>query len=401
MEFISDTSTEQEFADIIQELTQDFYYQKPDDVLQFCTNFFQSRLSSQRSFWRGYITETFTSHPTESSPSLTPALVQDPLEAYSSDEEDVFEDEDTFENEMIEFTAPISNRGRRTSVSAESMTPLARGDKDYIQKIIPKTNAQKEQIQAAIRNNFLFRNLDENQHQDIINAMSEKQVLPNEVVIQQGAIGDYFYIVGSGQLDCYINSDQQKVTTYGPGGSFGELALMYDSPRAATIVSVVSGVLWALDRLTFHRIVVEHASHRRQMYESFLAEVPILASLDACERFKVADALEYVCFEEGETVVQQNGFGDNFYLIESGDALVYQTDVDGIQKEVNCLTKGAYFGELALLHDIPRAATVIAQGRLRCATLGKRGFSRLLGPILDILKRNSENYAKVLQTTTI
>ncbi|KAI9030036.1 cAMP dependent protein kinase regulatory subunit [Phycomyces nitens] len=399
MEFISNTSIDQEFSDLIQDLTQDFYIQKPDDVLQFCTNFFQSRLSSQRSFWRGYTTETFTSHPTESLPSLTPGLVQDPLEAYSSDEDDVFEDEDTFEDEMIQFTAPVSNRGRRTSVSAESMAPLAR-DKDYIQTIIPKTSSQKEQIQAAIRNNFLFRNLDENQHLDIINAMSEKQVYPNEVVIQQGAIGDYFYIVSSGQLDCYINSDQQKVTTYGPGGSFGELALMYDSPRAATIVSVASGILWALDRLTFHRIVVEHASHRRQMYESFLAEVPILASLDACERFKVADALEYVCFEEGETVVQQNGFGDNFYLIESGDALVYQTDVDGIQKEVNCLTKGAYFGELALLHDIPRAATVIAQGRLRCATLGKRGFSRLLGPILDILKRNSENYAKVLQTST-
>lgn len=56
--------------------------------------------------------------------------------------------------------------------------------------------------------------------------------------------------------------------------------------------------------------------------------------------------------------------------------------------------------ELALLNDSPRAATVVAHGKLRCATLGKKGFNRLLGPVLDILKRNSANYVKVMQITT-
>jgi hypothetical protein len=52
---------------------------------------------------------------------------------------------------------------------------------------------------------------------------------------------------------------------------------------------------------------------------------------------------------------------------------------------------------LALLHDKPRAATVVAKGKLKCATLGKKAFTRLLGPVMDILKRNSENYHAVLQ----
>lgn len=56
--------------------------------------------------------------------------------------------------------------------------------------------------------------------------------------------------------------------------------------------------------------------------------------------------------------------------------------------------------ELALLNDSPRAATVIAEGRLRCATLGKKGFNRLLGPVLDILKRSSINYVKVMQSAS-
>ena len=58
---------------------------------------------------------------------------------------------------------------------------------------------------------------------------------------------------------------------------------------------------------------------------------------------------------------------------------------------------GDYFGELALLHDNPRAATVVAHGRLKCVTLGKNAFTRLLGPVMDILKRNSENYHAILK----
>lgn len=54
------------------------------------------------------------------------------------------------------------------------------------------------------------------------------------------------------------------------------------------------------------------------------------------------------------------------------------------------------FLELALLNDSPRVATVVAQGRLKCASLGKKAFTRLLGPVLDILKRNSELYHAII-----
>lgn len=55
--------------------------------------------------------------------------------------------------------------------------------------------------------------------------------------------------------------------------------------------------------------------------------------------------------------------------------------------------------ELALLNDSPRAATVKAKGRLKCATLGKKAFTRLLGPVMEILNRNTENYARIMYST--
>jgi len=62
--------------------------------------------------------------------------------------------------------------------------------------------------------------------------------------------------------------------------------------------------------------------------------------------------------------------------------------------EVNRLHKGSYFGELALLTDKPRAATVTAVGDVECVCLDTKAFIRLLGPVTEILKRNAETYAK-------
>jgi CRP-like cAMP-binding protein len=63
------------------------------------------------------------------------------------------------------------------------------------------------------------------------------------------------------------------------------------------------------------------------------------------------------------------------------------------------MTKGSYFGELALLTDKPRKATIIAKGRIKLATLGKKAFVRLLGPCVDIIKRNASNYESYITIT--
>ncbi|KAI8140703.1 camp-dependent protein kinase regulatory subunit [Fennellomyces sp. T-0311] len=386
-----------------------------DDVLQFCANFFNHKLEEQRIAFRHHKARPGLSVLTTAGPTNTlPPEEQHPLSAapivhhenngsaervtysYSDDEDEDDYDED---EQMDTLGSPISfppaayNGARRVSVSAESMTPSS--GNDYPKQIIPKSEEQCERIRVSVTNNFLFRNLDEEQYQDVVHAMAEKQVHINEKVIEQGAVGDYFYVVESGTFDCYIAKNELeppvKVTSYEAGGSFGELALMYNAPRAATIVATSEAVLWALDRVTFRTILMENTSRKRRLYESFLRDVPLLKSLEPYERHKVADALESVYFNDGEEVVVQGDIGDRFYMIESGDAIIYK---DGT--EVNRLERAAYFGELALLNDSPRAATVVAQGRLKCATLGKKAFTRLLGPVLDILKRNSENYHAII-----
>ena len=335
----------------------------------------------------------------------------------NDDDDEDDEERDTIAGEIPSISGPPpSSRGRRTSVSAESMQP-SQHTQEFKKIVIPKSDEQRESIRAAIGNNFLFKNLDEEQYEDVVNAMAEKRISAQTLIIEQGAVGDYFYIVESGELDCFINGN--KVTSYGPGGSFGELALMYNAPRAASIQAVTDCVLYALDRVTFRSILMENTARKRRMYERFLEEVPIFKSLEIYERHKIADALESIQYSDEDVVMREGDAGENFYLIESGEAVFYKSLPDGTQKQVMVGKKGDYFGgkwsfwerkeekathflflfiiELSLLNDEPRAATVIANGKLRCATLSKKAFIRLLGPVMDILKRNSENYHAVLQ----
>ncbi|KAM0252919.1 hypothetical protein ACHAP5_000782 [Fusarium lateritium] len=288
------------------------------------------------------------------------------------------------------------NFGRRTSVSAESLKPSADSYDNWTPPLHEKTPDQLERLKRAIEGNFLFSHLEDEQSAQILGALVEKPIPAKGIkVISQGDAGDYFYVVEKGSFDVYVNPSGSlqpgpdgmgnQVGNIQAGGSFGELALMYNAPRAATVVSADPGcTLWALDRVTFRRILMESTFARRRMYESFLEEVPLLSSLNPYERSKIADALETKKFAPGEVIIKEGDPGHAFYLLESGEADAYIGQSDN---KVRHYKKGDYFGELALLNDAPRAASIVATSAVKVGSLGKNAFQRLLGPVEGILRR--------------
>ncbi|KAJ5750084.1 cAMP-dependent protein kinase regulatory subunit [Penicillium manginii] len=284
--------------------------------------------------------------------------------------------------------------GRRTSVSAESLNPTSAGSDSWTPPHHPKSEDQLARLKTAVSTNFLFSHLDDDQFKTVLDALVEKPIPAKDIkVISQGDAGDYFYIVEKGHFDIYIHSSGSvqpgpdglgnKVATNGPGGSFGELALMYNAPRAATVISTdAKSTLWALDRITFRRILMDSAFQRRRMYEAFLEEVPLLSSLKTYERSKIADALDTIKYPADSTIITQGDPGDAFYLLESGEAEAFK---DGTL--VKNYSRGDYFGELALLDDKPRAASIVSKTDVKVARLGRDGFKRLLGPVEEIMRR--------------
>jgi cAMP-dependent protein kinase regulator len=228
-------------------------------------------------------------------------------EYFESLDKDKKEEEPTVDSPAPQRVA----RPRRGAVSASVMNE---GElNSYEKKVIPKDYKTTAALQKAIAKNILFTHLEEDEKSDIFDAMYPVSHKADAVVIQQGDEGDNFYVLDNGEVDVYVNN--KYVSTIQEGGSFGELALIYGTPRAATIKAKTDVRLWAIDRDSYRRILMGSTIRKRKLYESFLEKVSILESLDKWERLTVADALEPCNFKDSEVVVQQGAEGDDFFII--------------------------------------------------------------------------------------
>lgn len=323
------------------------------------------------------------------------------IEEHASEDEPMHTDS---EEEDFEPPPPMSARGRRKSVSAEGFNPEEEEEDESAElKVIhPKSDEQRQRLSDAVKHILLFRSLDVELMQEVLDAMFERKVDPGEHVIDQGDDGDNFYVIDEGKYDIFVQVDGQPklVGNYENKGFFGELALMYNMPRAATIVATSEGSLWALDRNTFRRIVLKTAFLKRRAYESLLESVPMLKALDLYERMNVADALHSRTYQDGDQIIKQGDSADNMYFVEDGEVRITMIDKNdpssGLEVDVNVVKKGGYFGELALVTNKPRAASAYAVGTTKCAALDVQAFERLMGPCMDIMKRNINEYEEQL-----
>lgn len=92
--------------------------------------------------------------------------------------------------------------------------------------------------------------------------------------VPPGDEGDNFYVIDQGEVEIFVNGE--LATTIGEGGSFGELALIYGTPRAATVRAKTDVKLWGIDRDSYRRILMGSTIRKRKMYEEFLSRVSIL-----------------------------------------------------------------------------------------------------------------------------
>ena len=263
------------------------------------------------------------------------------------------------------------NQKARASVSAESYGMFNK-KASYVPKVVPKSEDTKKRIRERLDNAFMFANLDEKEKNIVIGAMEECSFQANDYVIKQGENGNILFCVDSGALKCQrrmkpTDAEDTYLKTYIPGESFGELALLYNAPRAATIIAEQDSVCFSLDRDCFNNIVKESAIKRRERYDSFVRKIEILQSLDHYERGKLADCLTTENFKKGEYVIRQGEMGNKLYFIEEGtmvatkkaeDSQMNDPGVEDGQMKVFDYTENMYFGELALLNETPRQASI-------------------------------------------
>ena len=207
-------------------------------------------------------------------------------------------------------------------------------------------------------------------------------------------MGDYFYIVEEGTFDVLIGEtvvlEIDEVCS-----AFGELALMHNAPRAASVVASSKGTLWGLDRNTFRSTLAATSVSAVEDIKSFLGKVDMLSGLDAAQKSTLAQAVEVQTFEKGQMIIRKGDVGEEMFVIKEGSVVckVMNEDHaavhDSTIKTVDVtLSAGDYFGERALMFHEARAADVIATSSCTCYTIASNVFNMVLGSLKDILENN-------------
>ena len=288
-----------------------------------------------------------------------------PLGIESSESEDEEIDDDAFPQIEEQIQNLKVTRKTRMAVSAEvsNQNQVAKFNPKYIQK----DPATKALLKSMIHEIFLFRHLEDHEIETLVGIMEVQHVAENEQVIQQGDQGDRFYIVKSGKLKCLHNNAKgisEVVRMYAPGDYFGELALLYNVPRAATIVAVTPSLLFTLDRTSFNFIVVTSIRKVREQYLDFLSKVEIFKTLTPVELEKLCDSIKVEKFKKNEVIIKKGVRGDTFFIVLEGKTRAFDEDYQTNELfPVAEYHEGMYFGELALIRHQPRAMHVIAQVR--------------------------------------
>lgn len=316
-----------------------------------------------------------------------------------SEEESDNEEVDEAEVERMRQIAS-KKQGGRSSVVAERTVFKA----DWKPPVYQKTPEQAEQIRKALAKSFMFQSLPDENLQEVIDAFAGPHLLkPGSEVIRQGdlvASGEPgLYILERGRLEVYKRGSDEphpgkRVFAYSEmGQSFGELALLYSCPRAATVVvsreAIRDAVLWSIDRDTFNYCVKDGYRKMRERRESFIESVEILRSLTHDERMKIVDVIQSSTYSDGAAIIRVGEVGDRFYMVEQGRCAA---SVNG--QTVKEYGPGDYFGELALLKSQTRVADVFATASPTTVVfLDADTFRRLLGPLSDLLEQRAKDYS--------
>ncbi|XP_034968236.2 cGMP-dependent protein kinase 2 [Zootoca vivipara] len=294
------------------------------------------------------------------------------------------------ETPRANHAAPSSNRrrGAKEGVSAEPTTrtyDLTEQPRFSFEKArVRKASSEKKLITDALSRNQFLKRLDPQQIRDMVECMYGRTYQQGSYIIKQGEPGNHIFVLAGGRLEVF---QQNKLLSSIPvWTAFGELAILYNCTRTASVKAVTSVKTWALDREVFQNIMRRTAQARHEQYKNFLRSVSLLKNLPEDKLTKIIDCLEVEYYDKGDYVIREGEEGNTFFVISKGKVKVTQTAEGQTQSQlIKTLQKGDYFGEKALISDDVRSANIIAdENDVECLVIDRETFSQTVGTFEEL-----------------
>ncbi|XP_044185506.1 cGMP-dependent protein kinase 2 [Thunnus albacares] len=240
---------------------------------------------------------------------------------------------------------------------------------------VKKTVSETSLIVKAIQKNDFLSRLDEEQTAMMVDLLVASDFSPGDEVIKEGVEGDSMYIVAAGEL-C-VTQAGRNLRTLTRGDVFGELAILYNCKRTATVKAKTLVRLWCMERQTYRTIIANKSKKKREQLMGFLKTSRTLKDLNDVQLSKIIDSMEEVKYQDKDVIVREGSEGNTFYIILKGEVLVTK-NVNGQQKQIRRMGKGEHFGEQALIREVLRTATCTADGPVTCFAIDKEVFEETI-----------------------
>lgn len=265
--------------------------------------------------------------------------------------------------------------------------PLQFAD-DFKAPVFAKTPAEQEFIVRALKKNFVFSNLTVRETEILVDAFERQEVKTDDFIIQQGDEGDFFYVLLRG--DCQFIVNNRVVGKASRGQTFGELALLYKSPRAASVKAETDCVLFRVDQSTFRYILQTQTKKAEDDKRDLIQVVPFFKELDRDDVTKLVSTMRPRPFTKGEYLAKKGEEGDAFYLIQEGNVKISDISVGTTVYEDQTLGPGDYFGERALVTHEPRTANCIAMTDGIALIIDQATFDKVLGNLSRLILKSQD-----------
>ncbi|XP_051269255.1 cGMP-dependent protein kinase 1-like isoform X2 [Dicentrarchus labrax] len=288
-------------------------------------------------------------------------------------------------------TPALPDEPQRTKRQAISAEPTALDPSQLTDVTLTsycKTKESSELIQRALMDNDFMKHLEHGQILTIMDCMRPTSLTKGCCVIQEGDDGSTVYVLEEGMVE--VTKQSKTLCTIGPGKVFGELAILYNCTRTATVTALTDIKLWAIDRQGFQTIMMRTGFIKHSQYTDLLRSVPSFQSLPEDILSKLADVLEETHYSDSDYIIRQGASGDTFFIISEGQVKVsQQNSANDEQLTVKSLSKGDWFGEQALKGEDVRTASVTAVGDVTCLVIDRELFKQLIEGLDDV---NNKQY---------
>lgn len=282
-------------------------------------------------------------------------------------------------------TGPRKIRAQGISAEPQNFKNLQDDAKEF--KKYSKAQSSKDLIRNAILDNDFMKNLELSQIREIVDCMYPVDYKQGAWIIKEGDVGSLVYVMEEGKVE--VTKEGHKLCTMNSGKMFGELAILYNCTRTASVQAFTPCKLWAIDRHCFQSIMMRSGLQRQKEYMDFLKSVPTFKELPDETVSKMVDVLEEAHHDQGDYIIRQGARGDSFYIISNGKVKVTKREKGATEETfIRWLQRGDFFGERALETEDVRTANIIAHGEegvdLLC--LDRDSYSQLVSKLHNIHK---------------